>query len=70
MLTGLCLGVVKLPAADVFGSILPALGVALLLGNVYYTYLARRLASKEGRDRRHGACPTARACRTCSSSSS
>ncbi|GAA4883558.1 regulator [Actinomycetospora straminea] len=29
--------------------ILPALGVQLLIGNVYYTYLARRLARKEGR---------------------
>src|SRR6185436_10942550 len=33
----------------VFGVILPALGVQLLIGNVYYTYLARRLAAREGR---------------------
>ena len=32
-----------------FGVILPALGVQLLIGNVYYTYLARRLARKENR---------------------
>jgi AGZA family xanthine/uracil permease-like MFS transporter len=49
VLSGLCLGVVKIPGADVFGVILPALGVQLLIGNVYYTYLARRLARKEGR---------------------
>ena len=32
-----------------FGTILPALGIALLIGNVYYTYLARRLARRENR---------------------
>jgi AGZA family xanthine/uracil permease-like MFS transporter len=49
VLTGLCLTVVHLPGTDVFGVILPALGIQLLIGNVYYTYLARRLARREGR---------------------
>lgn len=49
VLSGLCLGVVNIPGADVFGVILPALGVQLLIGNVYYTYLARRLARREHR---------------------
>ena len=49
VLSGLCVGVVGLPPAAVFGVVLPALGVQLLIGNVYYTYLARRLARKEGR---------------------
>ena len=48
-LTGLCLGVVHIPAHDVFHAILPALGIALVVGNVYYTHLARRLARREGR---------------------
>ena len=48
-LTGLCIGVVKMPAGDVFGVILPALGIALVLGNIYYTHLARRLARREKR---------------------
>jgi AGZA family xanthine/uracil permease-like MFS transporter len=48
-LTGLCIGVLKMPASDVFGVILPALGIALVLGNIYYTFLARRLAAKENR---------------------
>jgi AGZA family xanthine/uracil permease-like MFS transporter len=48
-LTGLMIGVVKVPAGDVLGTVLPALGIALVLGNVYYTYLARRLARREGR---------------------
>jgi AGZA family xanthine/uracil permease-like MFS transporter len=49
VLSGLCLGVVHIPGMQVFGAILPALGVQLLIGNVYYTYLARRLAHREGR---------------------
>jgi AGZA family xanthine/uracil permease-like MFS transporter len=49
VLSGLCLGVVNIPGAEVFGVILPALGVQLLIGNVYYTYLARRLAQRENR---------------------
>jgi AGZA family xanthine/uracil permease-like MFS transporter len=50
VLTGLCLGVVHIPGSDVFGVILPAMGIQLLIGNVYYTYLARRLARRENRD--------------------
>jgi AGZA family xanthine/uracil permease-like MFS transporter len=49
VLTGLCLGVVQLPADTVFGRILPALGIALPLGNLFYAYLAMQLARKEGR---------------------
>jgi len=48
-LTALCVGVVKLPASNVFGTILPALGIALVTGNIYYTFLARRLARREHR---------------------
>jgi AGZA family xanthine/uracil permease-like MFS transporter len=49
VLTGLCLGVVNLPADTVFGRILPALGIALPIGNLYYAYLAHKLAQREGR---------------------
>jgi AGZA family xanthine/uracil permease-like MFS transporter len=49
VLTSLTVGVVQIPAGDVFGTILPALGVALVIGNVYYTLLARRLALRENR---------------------
>ncbi len=49
-LTSLCLFVVHLPAKHVYGSILPALGIALVVGNVYYSFLARRLARRENRD--------------------
>jgi len=50
VLTGLCLGVVQLPADTVFGRILPALGIALPLGNLFYAYLAWQLGKKEGRN--------------------
>src|SRR5271168_1903554 len=49
VLSGLCLGVVKIPPDTVFGRILPALGVALPLGNLFYAWLAWQLARKEGR---------------------
>ena len=50
VLTGLSLGVVKLPTDIVFGRILPALGIALPIGNIYYAYLAYRLAKRERRE--------------------
>ena len=49
VLTGLSLNVVNLPAGIVYGRILPALGIALPIGNLYYAYLAWRLAKREGR---------------------
>jgi AGZA family xanthine/uracil permease-like MFS transporter len=49
VLAGLTVGVVKIPADDVYGVVLPALGIQLLVGNVFYFWLARRLAAKEGR---------------------
>ena len=50
VLSSLVLFVIKLPNDVVFGRILPALGIALPIGNLYYAYLAWRLAKKEGRD--------------------
>jgi AGZA family xanthine/uracil permease-like MFS transporter len=50
VLSGLAVGVVKIPADDVFGTILPALGIELLIGNLFYFWLARRLAIRSGRD--------------------
>jgi len=49
VLTGLCLAVVQIPTDTVYGRILPALGIALPLGNIWYAVLARRLARREGR---------------------
>ncbi len=48
-LTALLIFVVKVPSELVLGTVLPALGIALIVGNVYYTYLARRLARREQR---------------------
>ena len=50
VLSGLALGVVQLPSDTVFGRILPALAIALPLGNLFYAYLAWRLAKQEGRE--------------------
>ena len=47
-LTGLMIGVIAVPADDVLGTVLPALGVALILGNLYYTFLARRRGRAAG----------------------
>jgi AGZA family xanthine/uracil permease-like MFS transporter len=49
VLTGLVLFVVQLPDDVVFARILPALGIALPLGNIWYAILARRLAMRERR---------------------
>jgi adenine/guanine/hypoxanthine permease len=49
VLAGLSAGVVQIPGHDVFQVILPALGIELLVGNLFYFHLARRLAEKEGR---------------------
>ncbi|TQN46966.1 AGZA family xanthine/uracil permease-like MFS transporter [Humibacillus xanthopallidus] len=50
VLSSLCIGVLRMSEASVYGVIVPALGIQLLIGNVYYTYLARRLAYREKRD--------------------
>jgi AGZA family xanthine/uracil permease-like MFS transporter len=50
VLSSLMLFVVQLPADTVFGRILPALAIALPLGNLFYAYLAYQLARREGRD--------------------
>ncbi|MBJ7330096.1 MAG: hypothetical protein JHC95_09385 [Solirubrobacteraceae bacterium] len=49
VLSGLCIFVVNIPADDTVGTILPALGVMLLLGNLFYFWMARQLAAKENR---------------------
>ena len=49
VLAGLCIFVVNIDPSDVNGTILPALGIELLVGNVFYFWLARRLAFREGR---------------------
>jgi len=42
--------VVHIPIGKVTGTILPALGIELLVGNCFYFWLAKRLQAKEGRD--------------------
>jgi AGZA family xanthine/uracil permease-like MFS transporter len=50
VIAGLMVGVVHLSAHDSYRVILPALGLELLAGNIFYFLLATRLARKEGRD--------------------
>ena len=50
VLSGLALGVVGLSDDVVFGRVLPALAIALPLGNLFYAFLAYRLSQREGRD--------------------
>ena len=49
VLTGLLRFVLKMPDELVFGRILPATGLMLLLSTLYYAWLAYRLAKKTGR---------------------
>ncbi|MDC0260581.1 NCS2 family permease [Synechococcus sp. AH-551-N17] len=50
LIISLCQSVLGYPQALLFGQILPAAGVSLLVGNVAYTRLARQLAASERRD--------------------
>lgn len=49
MITGLCL-IVGMPEALVLGKILPATALAVFVGNLFFFFLARKLAAKENRD--------------------
>ena len=50
VLTGLLKFVIGIPDAVLFGTILPAVGLMLFLGNMYYAFMARRLGQKDGRN--------------------
>ena len=49
ILSSILIGVVKLPTDIVYGHVIPGVGISLILGLLYYSYLAKRLALKEGR---------------------
>lgn len=48
LIVALCTGVANLPQELVFRRILPGVAVSLLVGNVYYSVLARRVALRSG----------------------
>jgi len=52
LIVSLCRGVLGYPNALIFGVILPATGLSLVVGNIAYALQAHRLASAEGRDDR------------------
>lgn len=49
VLTVLLKFVIQIPDAILFGNILPAVGLMLFLGNMYYAWMAKRLADRTGR---------------------
>lgn len=50
VLAGVCQFVFNMPAEIVFGRILPGAAVAIMAGIAVYTWLAKRVAEREGRD--------------------
>lgn len=46
---GLCGGLLGFPDYLVYGRILPAMALSLILGNLVYAFMAKKLAAKEGR---------------------
>ena len=49
LIVGLCRGLLGYPSALIYGRILPAVALSLIVGNVYYSWLAYRLGVREGR---------------------
>jgi AGZA family xanthine/uracil permease-like MFS transporter len=49
LIVSLCRGVLGYPDALIFGTILPASGLSLVVGNLAYAWQAHRLARREGR---------------------
>jgi len=49
VLSALLLYVIHVPANVVFKMVVPAVGLSIAIGNIYYAYMARRLAKKEKR---------------------
>ena len=52
LIVGLCRGLLGYSSELVYGRILPAVALSLIVGNVYYSWLAYRLGVREGRDDR------------------
>ena len=52
LIVGLCRSVLGYPDTLLFGTILPATGLSVLFGNLFYAWQAMCLARAEGRDDR------------------
>ncbi|MEE8109747.1 MAG: NCS2 family permease [bacterium] len=50
LIVTLCSGLLGMPAALVFGRILPGAALSILLGNLFYAWQARRVARRLGRE--------------------
>lgn len=49
LLVGLCTVVLGFPADLIYGRMLPAIAVSLIVGNIFYAWQAKRLAARTGR---------------------
>ncbi len=49
LIIGLCTGLLGFSQEIILGSVLPGVAVSLLLGNLAYSWMAKRLAEREGR---------------------
>lgn len=50
LIVSLCTGLLHMPKELVFGKILPGAAISILIGNIFYSYQAMRLARKTNRD--------------------
>jgi adenine/guanine/hypoxanthine permease len=50
LIVGLCQGVLAFPAELIFARVLPGVALSLILGNVYYSWLAYQQGKREQRD--------------------
>jgi AGZA family xanthine/uracil permease-like MFS transporter len=50
VIVSLCQGVLQFPANLVYGRILPGISLSLIVGNIYYSWLAYRQGKRENRD--------------------
>ena len=50
VIVSLCQGVLQFPPDLVYGRILPGIAFSLIVGNIYYSWLAYRQGQLEGRD--------------------
>jgi len=50
LIPALCIGVVGMAPAMVYGKILPGIAISYIVGNLFYAWQAHRLAARENRD--------------------
>ena len=56
LITALCGGLLGFPDELLYGRVLPAVAVSLVVGNLFYAWQAKRLAARTGRSARSVIC--------------